>query len=128
MEGIGMGLLGVVAPASIAMWFPQEKQGAPMGIWATWVPTGSLAMYILAPALGTSAGWQAVWWVGAGFTLVVMLAYGLLMRAPKSVEALAGRPARSKRAQREISVRRWQTGISGCSAWNSPVLTWRLSR
>jgi MFS family permease len=56
VEGIGMGLIGVVAPASIAMWFPREKQGAPMGIWATWVPVGSLIMYLLAPALGTSAG------------------------------------------------------------------------
>jgi MFS family permease len=40
LEGVGMGLIAVVAPASIAMWFPREKQGTPMGIWATWVPVG----------------------------------------------------------------------------------------
>jgi MFS family permease len=82
VEGVGMGLLGVVAPASIAMWFPPQKQGAPMGIWATWVPVGTVAMYLLAPALATSFGWPSVWWVAAAYTLLVILAYGLLMRLP----------------------------------------------
>lgn len=33
IEGSGMGLIAVVAPAAIAMWFPAERQGIPMGIW-----------------------------------------------------------------------------------------------
>jgi MFS family permease len=86
IEGIGMGLLGVVAPASIAVWFPREKQGAPMGIWATWVPVGSVAMYLLAPTLATTIGWPVVWWVAAAYTVLVMLAYGLLMRLPAAAE------------------------------------------
>jgi MFS family permease len=86
IEGIGMGFLGVVAPASIAVWFPREKQGAPMGIWATWVPVGSVAMYLLAPTLATTIGWPSVWWLAAAYTLLVMLAYGLLMRLPTAGE------------------------------------------
>jgi MFS family permease len=82
LEGVGMGLIAVVGPASIALWFPREKQGMPMGIWATWVPVGSVIMYNLAPILETSAGWQAVWWVGAGFALVAFILYGLFMRLP----------------------------------------------
>jgi MFS family permease len=89
LEGVGMGLVTVVAPASIALWFPREKQGLPMGIWATWVPVGSIIMYNLAPALESSVGWQAVWWSGAGFALVAFGLYGLLMRLPPS---LAGNP------------------------------------
>lgn len=84
LEGVGMGLIAVVGPASIAMWFPREKQGTPMGIWATWVPVGSVIMYNLAPVLGTSAGWQAAWWSGAGFALVALILYWLLMRLPPS--------------------------------------------
>lgn len=82
IEGTGMGLIAVVAPASIAMWFPREKQGLPMGLWATWVPVGSLIMYNLAPALATNFGWQAVWWFGAGFAALVFALYALLMRTP----------------------------------------------
>jgi nitrate/nitrite transporter NarK len=82
VEGVGMGLIAVAAPASIALWFPREKQGTPMGIWATWVPLGSVIMYNLAPALRASAGWRAVWWAGGAFALLAFILYWLLMRLP----------------------------------------------
>jgi nitrate/nitrite transporter NarK len=44
-------------------------------------------MYNLAPVLGTSVGWQAVWWVGAAFALVAFSLYWLLMRLPPSLAA-----------------------------------------
>jgi MFS family permease len=84
VEGVGMGLIAVAAPASIALWFPREKQGMPMGIWATWVPMGSVIMYNLAPALQAVAGWRAVWWAGGGFALFAFILYWLLMRLPHS--------------------------------------------
>ncbi|HEY3345125.1 MAG TPA: MFS transporter [Anaerolineaceae bacterium] len=82
IEGAGMGLIAVVAPAVIASWFPPEKRGTPMGIWATWVPLGNLIMFNVAPALGTAYGWQAVWWAGAAFALVAFILYALLIRLP----------------------------------------------
>ncbi len=85
IEGVGMGLIAVVAPAIIALWFPPEKQGTPMGLWATWVPVGSIFMMITAPRLGIAAGWQAVWWVGDGFALVALALYALLMRPAPAI-------------------------------------------
>ncbi len=82
VEGIGMGLIAVVAPATIAMWFPPEKQGVPLGLWATWVPLGNVTMLLVAPALATTFGWQAVWWLGGGATLLIMVLYGSLVRVP----------------------------------------------
>jgi len=82
IEGIGMGLIVIVAPAVIAMWFPKQKRGVPMGIWATWVPAGSMIMYNVAPFLGTTIGWQAVWWFGAAFALVAAILYWILIRTP----------------------------------------------
>jgi MFS family permease len=82
LEGVGVGLIGVAAPATIAMWFPPEKQGTPMGIWATWVPVGSVAIYNLAPMLTGSLGWQSVWWLGAGFAMLMMIFSGLLITHP----------------------------------------------
>jgi len=75
----------VVGPATIALWFPREKQGMAMGLWGIWVPVGSVVMFNLAPALGTAAGWQAVWWAGAGFALVAFILYWLFMRLPPSL-------------------------------------------
>lgn len=82
IEGIGIGLVGVVAPATIAMWFPPARQGIPMGIWATWMPVGSVLVYNLAPFVANRFGWLAVWWVGAGSALLIMILYGLFVRNP----------------------------------------------
>ena len=89
LEGVGFGLIAVIGPAVIALWFPPERRGMPMGIWATWVPVGSVVMFNLAPALGTALGWQAVWWSGAGFAMVALLLYWPLVRVPT--------PARDRR-------------------------------
>ena len=87
IEGTGMGLIAVVAPAILAMWFPPQNQGTPMGIWATWVPVGSLIMYLVAPAMSATTGWQSVWWLAVIFTLVTMLLYGLFVRMPPNLNA-----------------------------------------
>jgi MFS family permease len=113
IEGTGMGLLGVLAPTAIAMWFPREKQGAPMGIWATWVPVATLAMYILAPTLATNSGWQIVWWIACGYTLVAMLAYGPLMRAPSPSERSIGFPSDGQNQKTAFAV---QSGLRAALA------------
>ena len=82
IEGLGMGLMGVTAPATIAMWFPPDRQGTPMGIWATWVPIGSVLIYNLSPVLAASLGWQSIWWIGAGFAGIMMVISGLLITHP----------------------------------------------
>lgn len=82
IEGLGMGLVSVTAPAAIAAWFPPHRRGTPMAIWAAWVPAGSLVMFILAPPLADRGGWQAVWWFGTAFTAFAFLIYALFMRPP----------------------------------------------
>jgi predicted MFS family arabinose efflux permease len=88
VEGLGMGLMGVAAPATIAKWFPPERQGTPMGIWATWVPIGSVAIYNLAPAMTAALGLPSIWWMGAGFAVLMMVLCGwLIIRAPDQSQA-----------------------------------------
>jgi MFS family permease len=110
-EGIGMGLIGVAAPATIAMWFPPARQGTPMGIWATWVPVGTVVMYFLAPQLAGSTGWQSVWWVGTGFAIVMAVFSGLMLRRPPVATSASAAPAghdlRQALANRDI----WLLGL-----------------
>ena len=87
IEGVGFGLIGVAAPATIAMWFPPSKQGTPMGIWATWVPLGSILMYNLAPQMAVRFGWQSAWWAGLIFALVMVVLSALLLRRPPAEPA-----------------------------------------
>ncbi len=82
IEGVGMGLIGVVAPAVISMWFPPEKRGGPMGIWATWVPVGMVLMFVLAPVINGAFGWRAVWWFSGIFAAVAFVLVWLFLKAP----------------------------------------------
>ena len=90
IEGIGMGLIAVVGPAVIAMWFPRKNQGIPMGIWSTWASMGALLMYNLAPMIANTGGWQAVWWFGSIFALVGFILLAFFMKVPaKSMNPVA---------------------------------------
>jgi MFS family permease len=82
IEGMGIGLMGITAPATIAMWFPPERRGTPMGLWATWVPVGSVLIYNMAPMMVVSFGWQSIWWLGAAFAIVMIVVCGLLITQP----------------------------------------------
>ncbi len=85
IEGIGLGLIAVAAPAIIAMWFPGDRQGAPLGIWATWVPLGAITAALLAPRMTASQGWQSVWWLGTSLALLAFVLYLFFMRMPPSL-------------------------------------------
>ena len=84
IEGAGLGLIAVIAPAVIAMWFPPEKQGAPMGIWATWVPVGTMIILLVGPAMSAAWGWQSIWWLGAGVALLALVLVWFFLRTPPS--------------------------------------------
>ena len=75
IEGAGMSLMSVVAPAVIALWFSPKTRGKAMGIWAVWVPLGSTIMFLLAPALAGRWNWPGVWWFGCFYAVLVGFLY-----------------------------------------------------
>lgn len=82
VEGIGLGLIAVVGPAAISAWFPANRRGLPMGIWATWVSLGSLLVYNLAPPVEAAGGWQSVWWLSVGLTGVAAILFFIFFTDP----------------------------------------------
>jgi MFS family permease len=85
IEGIGTSFMAVLAPAIIAQWFVARRRGTAMGIWAAWVPIGTAAMLLAAPALAQGAGWRSVWWLGAGYALVVTVLYLAFVRPAPAI-------------------------------------------
>ncbi len=82
IEGIALGLVAVVAPAVISMWFPPKERGLPMGIWAAWVPIGNVIIFNLAHPVMSASGWRSVWWLGALVGVVAFVAYALVVNVP----------------------------------------------
>lgn len=86
IEGVGMGLIMVAAPLAISLWFPAEKRALPTGLWASSVGIGNISTLLFAPSLAVAYGWQAVWWVGAGFSALAFIVFAILFRLPKKEE------------------------------------------
>lgn len=82
IEGIGVGLIAVAAPAIISAWFEPRDRGLPMGIWAAWVPVGNVLIFNLAHPLQAALGWRAVWWFGASFSALALVVFGLIVTEP----------------------------------------------
>lgn len=86
IEGTGMCLISVAAPAAIASWFPEHKRGVPMGVWSTWVPLGSIVMLLAAPALNNAGGWKSVWWGAAVYTALMFCIVAMTFRSPDAAD------------------------------------------
>ena len=86
IEGAGIGLITIVAPAAISIWFPAEMRGTPLGLWTTCMPVGNIIMFNLAPWLAELGGWQFAWRAGAASSLAAFVIFGGFFRMPKPEE------------------------------------------
>lgn len=111
VQGVGVGLIGVTAPAVVAAAFPPERRGLPMGVWAMWVPVGGLLMYLVAPTLAAAYGWAAVWWLAAAVAAVGLVAYAVVLRRAGMTGAGQGSGSSAE------AVTELRTGLGGRDVW-----------
>lgn len=83
LEGVGLGLIGVVGPTCVAVWFPERTRGIALGIWATWVPLAMVVIYAIAPAMAGALGWPSVFVFCAVFSLIAFILVALIFRMPE---------------------------------------------
>jgi MFS family permease len=113
IEGAGMSLISVAAPAIIALWFASDKRGKAMGIWSIWVPLGSTIMFLLAPPLAGRWGWKGVWWFGVFYTLGVGLLFYLFVGSSPQTS-----PDRAALSATRGSTKQTLTGVlRNCDLW-----------
>ncbi len=83
IEGVGMILMSVAAPAIISLCFAPDRRGKAMGIWAIWFPLGQTVMFFVAPSIVSLGGWRSLWWCGCFYTVLVgILFYFFVKPAP----------------------------------------------
>ncbi|MGI6406075.1 MAG: MFS transporter [Syntrophaceticus sp.] len=108
IEGVGLALIAVVAPAVISMWFEPEERGLPMGIWASWVPVATFVMYNIAGVIQKTFGWQGIWWFGTTAALIAFVAYAAVVGVP------AGNEAEGEQEEAPASL---MEGLSSVNTW-----------
>ncbi len=111
VQGVGIGLIGVTAPAVVAGAFPPERRGMPMGIWAMWVPVGGLIMYLVVPTLAAAYGWAAAWWLAAAVAAVGLVAYVVVLRRAGMTGAGQGSGSSAE------AVAELRAGLGGRDVW-----------
>lgn len=87
LEGLGVVLITVAAPTLIASLTRPQDIGLAMGVWALWMPVGSMLMLALAPLLLGAFGWRGLWAVSGLAALAVL---GLLPGLPREVGTPSG--------------------------------------
>lgn len=82
IEGVGVGIISVVAPAVISMWFNDESCGLPMGLWGSWQMVGQSAVFFCAVPVTMALGWRGMWYVGVILCTVAFVLFALLVKNP----------------------------------------------
>lgn len=90
LEGVGIGLIGVAAPSCVTIWFPRKTRGVALGLWATWVPVGSVLSFNVVPALAIAGGYQMPFFVIAGICAVAFVLFAVVFTMPQGVSADMG--------------------------------------
>ncbi len=89
IEGMGVGLISVIGPSIIAMWFPEAKRGLPMSIWGAYQMGAQALMFFLGGVLTINFGWQGMWWFGLIACVLALAFYILCIKSPRPEESYA---------------------------------------
>lgn len=76
IEGFGFGLVSVAAPSAIGHYVSPKMISVAMGIWSTWIPLGSLIMFLFSPKIVLSFQTNVYWII-----LLFILVLGILFYA-----------------------------------------------
>jgi len=83
IQGAGFGLMGVIGVAAISPWFPKEKRGLPLGVWAIWVAAANAITPMLDAAIVEATGnYVSVWQFFLIFDIIVLVLFLLVYRTP----------------------------------------------
>jgi predicted MFS family arabinose efflux permease len=108
IEGVGVGIIAVVGPSLISMWFPPEKRGLPMGLWGSWMMVSQALLFFVGAGLTASFGWQGLWWFTLGICVLVAILYQWKVDSP---------PPEQNYADQEVEKLNFKEGFKSTSTW-----------
>lgn len=114
LEGFSFGLISVVAPAIINMWFSEQKRGAPMAIWSCWIGLGlyfSLKSANILVDINDIGSWRNLWIACAVVILMVMILFAVFIKEKNQEEF-----------QSQERKKQFWKGIKSLKAWRLSMI------
>jgi predicted MFS family arabinose efflux permease len=89
IEGMGVGIISIIGPSLVSMWFPHEKRGLPMSIWGSYQMAAQATMFFLGGVLTVNFGWQGMWWFALIICVAALALYIPIIKSPRPEESFA---------------------------------------
>lgn len=87
LEGLGLLLVALPAPALIRRLVPAQQLPGMLGVWGAYMPTGTALALLAGPLFIPAWGWSAWWWLFAGVSLGMALWVARVIPADPPVPA-----------------------------------------
>jgi MFS family permease len=71
LEGMGLLLVALPAPALIRRLVPAQQLAGMLGVWGAYMPTGTALALLVGPLFIPAWGWAAWWWLFAAVSLAM---------------------------------------------------------
>lgn len=127
IEGFGVGVIAVIAPSLISMWFPPAQRGLPMGIWGAWMMVSQAVLFVCNAPITERFGWQGMWWFGLVACAVMAVLWLLFIDIPDKENNHANIESQSVSVKEGVSSRAvWLLGfVATCFTFVSfGFVTW----
>ena len=85
-EGIGLCMMGVTGISIVVGYFPIEKRGRAVGVFATYMALAGCLGPLILSIVGQTYGFKTVWYVCFVFTIIATLIFFLVLRNPEVPE------------------------------------------
>ena len=117
LEGLGLLLVALPAPALIRRLVPPQQLSGMLGVWGAYMPTGTALALLAGPLFIPAWGWSAWWWLFAVVSLAMAVWFARAIPAdpPVAPPALGaqGRTGLWQRLQRTLGARGpWLVALS----------------
>jgi MFS family permease len=93
VEGLGFLLVTMPGPGLIRRLVGADRLSATLGIWSSFMPLGTALALLGGPVVMAWLGWQALWQLLAGLTVLMAIAVTTAVPAPTAQGAAAPIPA-----------------------------------
>ena len=105
VEGLGLLLVALPAPALIRRLVPAQQLAGMLGVWGAYMPTGTALALLVGPMFIPALGWSAWWWLFTAISVAMALWIARAIPHDPPVQPQQGHAGMLQRLQSTLGAR-----------------------